>query len=171
MSCCTPFWRSSLHICISTKSSIGLGSRLRTVACKIKMLSVKYIYIKKLIKNGCNKKQSYHLLRMRNKWNREQADSDYSHRTVIIMWNTWASCVECIPPIQPLRLMTDWNLSKPARHSSLEALFLLHMFWISFAPFTKNQATYVVQINYLLVNKKENFNIWNKRFYHEFDLT
>jgi hypothetical protein len=45
------------------------------------------------------------------------------------------------------------------------------MFWISFAPFTKNQATYVVQINYLLVNKKENFNIWNKRFYHEFDLT
>jgi hypothetical protein len=154
MSCCTPFWRSSLHTCISTKSYIGLGSRLRTVSCKIKMLSVKYIYIKKLIKNRCNKKQSNHLLCMRNEQNREQEDSDYPHWTMIIVWNAWASCVECIPHIQPLRLMTVWNLSKPARHSSLETLFLLHMFWISFTPFTKNQAIYMVQINYLLVNKK-----------------
>jgi hypothetical protein len=48
--CCTLFWRSSLHTCVSTKSSIRLGSRPRVIACKIKMLSVKYIYKKQQIK-------------------------------------------------------------------------------------------------------------------------
>ena len=48
--CCTLFWRSSLHTCVSTKSSIRLGSRPRVVACKIKMLLVKYIYKKQQIK-------------------------------------------------------------------------------------------------------------------------
>jgi hypothetical protein len=38
-------------------------------------------------------------------------------------------------------------------HSSLETLFLSHMFWF-FTLRTKNHATYMVQINYLLVNKK-----------------
>ena len=51
--CCTSFLQLSLHICISIKSSIGLGSRPRTVVCKKKMVSVEYIYIKK---NRCNKK-------------------------------------------------------------------------------------------------------------------
>jgi hypothetical protein len=36
--------RSSLRRCVSTKSFIGLGSLLRAVACKIKMLTIKYIY-------------------------------------------------------------------------------------------------------------------------------
>jgi hypothetical protein len=34
MNYCTPFWRSSLHTCVSTNSSIGLHSRPRDVACK-----------------------------------------------------------------------------------------------------------------------------------------
>jgi len=34
--CCIPFWRSSLRTCVSTNSSIGLGSRPRSVACKKK---------------------------------------------------------------------------------------------------------------------------------------
>ena len=34
--CCTPFWRSWLRTCVSTNSSIGLGSRPRDVACKEK---------------------------------------------------------------------------------------------------------------------------------------
>jgi hypothetical protein len=34
MNCCTPFWRSWLHTCVSTNSSIGLGSRPKHVACK-----------------------------------------------------------------------------------------------------------------------------------------
>ena len=34
--CCTPFWRSWLCTCVSTNSSIGLGSRPRNVACKEK---------------------------------------------------------------------------------------------------------------------------------------
>jgi len=43
--CCTPFWRSWLRTCVSTNSSIGLGSRPRDVACKEKKrLQVKYIY-------------------------------------------------------------------------------------------------------------------------------
>jgi hypothetical protein len=36
--CCTLFWRSWLRTCVSTNSSIGLGSRLRDVACKKKKL-------------------------------------------------------------------------------------------------------------------------------------
>jgi hypothetical protein len=42
--CCTLFWRSSLHKCIFTKNSIRLGSHLRVVACKIKILLGKNIY-------------------------------------------------------------------------------------------------------------------------------
>jgi hypothetical protein len=42
--CCTSFWQSSLHTCVLIKSSIGLGSRPRDIACKKKMLQVKYIY-------------------------------------------------------------------------------------------------------------------------------
>jgi hypothetical protein len=35
--CCTPFWRSWLRICVSTNSSIGLGSRPRDATCKEKI--------------------------------------------------------------------------------------------------------------------------------------
>jgi len=35
--CCTPFWRSWLRTCVSTNSSIGLGSRPRDAACKEKI--------------------------------------------------------------------------------------------------------------------------------------
>jgi hypothetical protein len=45
--CYTPFWRSSLRTCVSTNNSIGLGSCPRDVACKKKMLQVKYIYKQK----------------------------------------------------------------------------------------------------------------------------
>jgi hypothetical protein len=48
--CCTPFWWSSLRMCISTKSFIRLGSYPKAVVSKIKILSVKYIYKKQLIK-------------------------------------------------------------------------------------------------------------------------
>jgi hypothetical protein len=57
MNCCTHFWQSSLHTCVSTKSSIELGSCTRIIACKIKILSVKYIYKKTNNKeNQCNTK-------------------------------------------------------------------------------------------------------------------
>jgi hypothetical protein len=69
--CCTFFWQSSLHICVSTKSSIELGSCPRTIAHKKKKLSVKYIYIKKTNKKmNVIKKKSYHSLYMWNKQNR-----------------------------------------------------------------------------------------------------
>jgi hypothetical protein len=48
--CCTIFWRSPLHIYVSIKSFIGLESHLRTIACKIKILSIKYIYKKQIKK-------------------------------------------------------------------------------------------------------------------------
>jgi len=57
MNCCTHFWQSSLHTCVSTKSFIELGSCTRIIACKIKILSVKYIYKKTNNKeNQCNTK-------------------------------------------------------------------------------------------------------------------
>jgi hypothetical protein len=56
MNYCTHFWWLSLHTCVSTKSSNGLDSCSRTATYNKKMLSFKYIYKKKLIKNGCNKK-------------------------------------------------------------------------------------------------------------------
>jgi hypothetical protein len=40
-------WQSSIRACVSTKSPMELGSRSRIVACKRKLLLVKYIYIKK----------------------------------------------------------------------------------------------------------------------------
>jgi hypothetical protein len=48
---CTTFWRSWLRTCVSTNSSIGLGSRLRDVACKEKKGCKLNIFIsnKKLI--------------------------------------------------------------------------------------------------------------------------
>ena len=41
--------------------------------------------------------------------------------------------------------------------------FLSHIFLLSFTPHTTNHATYMLPINYLLVNEKYNFNIWNKK--------
>jgi len=37
--CYTPFWRSWLRMCVCTNSSIGLGSRPRSVACKEKKVA------------------------------------------------------------------------------------------------------------------------------------
>jgi hypothetical protein len=52
MNYCIPFWRSSLRTCISTKSSIRLGSRPRVVSYKKKKYCKLNIFInnKKLIK-------------------------------------------------------------------------------------------------------------------------
>ena len=52
--------------------------------------------------------------------------------------------------------------------SSLSFAYIVLLF---FAPRIKNYATYMVETNYLLVNEKLNFNIWNKKKYLEFDLT
>jgi uncharacterized membrane protein YjjP (DUF1212 family) len=41
-----PFWRSSIRTCISTKSSIMIGSCSRTITSKRILLLVKYIYKK-----------------------------------------------------------------------------------------------------------------------------
>ena len=51
----------------STRSPIGLHSRPRIINCKKKILSVKYIYKKQLLKNGCNKKN--HIIRFACKTN------------------------------------------------------------------------------------------------------
>ena len=53
MNCYTSFWWSSLRICVSTKSSIGLGSHLRAIACNKKILQVKYIKINLIIRFTC----------------------------------------------------------------------------------------------------------------------
>ena len=49
-------------MCVSTKSSIGPGSCPRTVAYKIKMLSVKYIYKKQSIKKWMQLKKNLTIL-------------------------------------------------------------------------------------------------------------
>jgi hypothetical protein len=43
--CCTPFRRSWLRTCVSTNSSIGLGSRPRDLACKEKKCCKLNIFI------------------------------------------------------------------------------------------------------------------------------
>jgi hypothetical protein len=51
----------------------NLALRPKAVVCERKLLLGKYFHIKQyvfLIKNGCNKKESDPLLRMRNEWNR-----------------------------------------------------------------------------------------------------
>jgi len=91
-SCCISFSQSSLRTCVSTKSSIGLDSRLRTVACNKKMLSIKYIYIKKqLIKKLDVIKKSYHSLRMWNKWNGATGVRSYETWTRRL----WLSVPDC----------------------------------------------------------------------------
>jgi hypothetical protein len=91
---------------------------------------------------------------MQNKQNREHIDAGSPYRT---------SSVEYSLLMHPLRYMAIWNPSKPPRHSRLEACFLLHIFLLSFASHKKNHAIYNLPINYLLVNEKWNFNIWNKK--------
>jgi hypothetical protein len=128
------------------------------------MFSVKHIYKKTTNKKWMLKKKilpsTSHVKRMelshRCAWqqNHEHVGSGYPYRTMTVEWNAQTSCAECIPPIQPLRHMAIWNPSKPPYYSNLEALFLLHIFWISFAPRTKNHAIYMVQITYLLANEK-----------------
>jgi hypothetical protein len=44
--------------------------------------------------------------------------------------------------------------------SSLSFVYIVLLF---FASRIKNHATYMVETNYLLVNEKLNFNIWNKK--------
>ena len=115
---------------------------MRTVACKIKMLSVKYIYKKQLIKKmDVIKKKPYHLLLIQNERNGAASmhgngilntSSDFLHQTMTATWNEWTSRTKCSPPIQLLRCMAIWNPLKSPRHSNLEALFLLHIFWFFF---------------------------------------
>jgi hypothetical protein len=73
------------------------------------------------------------------------------------------SRVECIPPSQSLRRTVVYNSSKLPHHSNLEVVFLLHIFLLSFAPHTKNHATYILQINNMIVTEKLNFSIWTKK--------
>jgi hypothetical protein len=47
---------------------------------------------------------------------------------MIALQNARTSRAQYILPIQPLRHMTIWHLSKPPRPSSLKALFLSHIF-------------------------------------------
>jgi hypothetical protein len=44
--------------------------------------------------------------------------------------------------------------------SSLSFVYIVLLF---FASRIKNHTTYMVETNYLLVNEKLNFNIWNKK--------
>jgi hypothetical protein len=114
--CCTLFWRSSLHTCVSTKSSIRLGSRPRVVACKIKMLSVKYIYKKQQIKKvDVIKKKSYHPLR---KWN-ERGASVCSNWTVNLQ-----------VPVPHTRL---WSSHETLGHHVLN-VFCPYSFWDVWQP-------------------------------------
>jgi len=116
-------------------------SRPRIIAYKIKMLSVKYIYKSHLINNGYNKKKSYYLLCMRDEHN--GATSMHGNRTMNM--SVLISPLECDGGVKCMDVTCwmcsayttfetyeDLNLSKPPRHSNLEALFLSHILFAFF---------------------------------------
>jgi hypothetical protein len=150
------FQRSAFHMCVSTKSSISLSSRPRTVACKRKLLLVKNIHIKQQIKKmDVIKKEYCHLLCMRNKQNgftNMRGNRIVNMLVPVLHTRLWMlhqmlehHFVEYIPPIQPPRCTEVWNPFKIPCPSSLEVLFLSHIyFFISFESHTTNHTTYMV---------------------------
>jgi hypothetical protein len=129
------------------------------------MFSVKHIY-----KKTTNKKwmlyikKSYYPLRMWNEWN--GATNMRDNRTMntpvpVIHDGLWPSSEtrehHVLNLFHPYSL---WDIQRseilPNRHiiPTWKLSFFCIFFWISFAPRTKNHATYMVQITYLLVNEK-----------------
>jgi hypothetical protein len=165
MSQCTLYWWSSICTCVSTKSFIGLCSPPRIVAWKRKLLLVKYIYKKTTNKKiDVIKKESYNPLRMRNEWN--GVDGVCDNRTVNMMVlvlhiRVWSSqemfgrhMVDIFCPhifwdvrryeiILNRYVLPSWKLS-----------FFLHFFCFLLCLVQKTHATYMLQMNYLLVNEK-----------------
>jgi hypothetical protein len=76
---------------VSIKSSIGFGSRPKTLVCKRKVLLVKHFHIKiQFKKNICNKTKSYHLLRMWNKQNEPASvRGNWTTNLSVLVVRTW----------------------------------------------------------------------------------
>ena len=161
--CCFLFWHSSLRLCVSTKTFIGFGLRPRTVACKIKILSVKYIYQKHLIKNGCNKKNP--TIRFACEMNRMELPLC----VVTELWARWfwlfaSNCGYHVKQVD----VTCWMYfthTVSEMYVGLKSFQIAMSFrpesFLSFAYFLaffftlyKKSRNLIVQINYLLVNKK-----------------
>ena len=87
------------------------------------------------------------------------------------LWLSQTSCVEYIPPIQPLRCITVWNPSKLPCPSSLEALFLLHMFLAFFGTLYKQLCNLYDTYELSISKWKIKLNKRNENFYLNFNLS
>ena len=87
------------------------------------------------------------------------------------LWLSQTSCVEYIPPIQPLRCTTVWNPSKLPCPSSLEALFLLHMFLAFFGTLYKQLCNLYDTYELSISKWKIKLNKRNENFYLNFNLS
>jgi len=150
MNCCAPFWRSWLRTCVSTNSSIGLGSRTRDVAYNEKRfinnnLIWWYISFKVILPSVSHVQQT--------KWSRqcalspshELADSGCQHRTTSVVWTAQTSRAQDRAAIYLPGCISVWNPSKPQHRSSLENPYLSRFFLPFFVLHTKNHATYFTQ--------------------------
>jgi hypothetical protein len=130
------------------------------IACKRKLLLVKHFHIKqKKIKNRCNKKESYHPFCIRN----ERNGSTSVRINLIMKLHVPVLCTK----LQPLHKMLghhlldvicpyrfrDVQLSEitPNHHiSPTWKTSFFSIFFNVFAPHTKNQATYMIEMTYRL---------------------
>jgi hypothetical protein len=118
---------------------------------------------------------------MRNEWNRATGVcGNETVNTLVLVLNIelWLSSETCghheLNVVCPHSLRDIWwSEILPNCHviQGWKLAFSNIFFLLSFAPRTKNHTTYMLPINYFLVNEKWNFNIWNKKNYPDFDLT
>jgi hypothetical protein len=144
---------------------IRLSSHPRTVTCNKKILLVKYIYKKQLIiKNGCNKKSPTICIAY------EMNKTELSICVVTKLWTCRfrLSIPDCDRRVKHTDIRCwiysiyttfkmygglksfQTTMSFQPRSSLFFAYFLAF-----FMRHTKNHVAYMIQINYLLVNKKE----------------
>jgi hypothetical protein len=145
--CCTPFWQSWLRTCVSTNSSIGLGSRPRDIAYNKKKLNnnkliKQYISFKLILPSISHMQQTERSRRCALLTSHELADSDCQHRIISVVWTAQTSRAQDSVAVYLPGCISVWNPSKPPRRSSLGDPDLSRLFLPFFVLHTKNHATY-----------------------------
>jgi len=124
MNCCAPFWRSWLRTCVSTNSSIGLGSRSRDAAYNEKRyisnnLIKGYISFKLILPSVSHVQQTEWRRQCALSPSHKLADSSCQHRTVSVVCTAQTSRAQDSAAIYLPECISVWNPSKPQHRSSL----------------------------------------------------
>ena len=139
---------------ISTKSSIGLGSRPKTIACKRKLPLFKHFHIIQHLKKICNKIESYHPFCIWNEWNGFTGVHDNWTMNLLVsvlhtkLWPTLEMLRHHILEYASHIAFKDVWRSKIPPHDHVfppwTTSFFLYISLIFFVPYTINHTTWYI---------------------------